>query len=69
MAASMDAAKKAEMHLQIMRNHRELYVENALPLLMLYYRITESRFYRFLKWLKIPYFVSRLITAGKLGRR
>lgn len=68
MAASMDAAKKGEMHLQVMRNHPLLFVENALPLLTLYYRVTGSRPYRLLKALRIPYLIGRIMAAGK-GRR
>ena len=65
MAASMDAAKKGEMHLQVMRNHPLLFVENALPLLTLYYRVTGSRPYRLLKKLRLPYLMGRIMAAGK----
>ncbi len=63
MAKGMDAAAKAEMHLQVMRNHKDLYIENALPLLRLYYRVTGSWPYRLLKKLGLP----RLI-CGRGGR-
>lgn len=65
MAASMDAAKKAAMHLRVMENHPQLFVANALPLLMLYYRVTGSRPYRLLKALRVPYLVGRVMAGGK----
>lgn len=49
MVKSMDVAKRVEMHLQVMRNHKELYIENARPLLELYYRVTASWPYRLIK--------------------
>lgn len=57
MAASMDAAKKTEMHLRIMRNHPDLFGEAARPLLAWYYRITGSRPYRLLKRLRLSLLV------------
>jgi glycosyltransferase involved in cell wall biosynthesis len=69
MAASMDATKKAEMHLQIMRNHRDLFVENSLPLLTFYYRVTGSCLYQFMKVLKLPHLIGQLMSVGKRGRR
>ncbi len=60
MAKSMDVAKRVDMHMQIMRNHKELYIENAEILVELYYRITASWPYRLLKKLQIPHFISSL---------
>lgn len=64
MARSMDAAKKTEMHLRVMRNHPALFIEGARPLLEWYYRITGSRPYRLLKRLRIPLLMGRV-----MGRR
>lgn len=49
MNASMDAARRVDMHLQLMRNHPALFIEQARPLLRLYYGITGSRPYRLAK--------------------
>lgn len=52
MNASMDTGRRIDMHLQLMRNHPALFVEQARPLLRLYYGITGSRPYRLLKWMR-----------------
>jgi glycosyltransferase involved in cell wall biosynthesis len=56
----LDLDRQIEMHLQVMRNHKELYIENARPLLELYYRICASRPYRLLKKLGLPRLIGRL---------
>lgn len=61
MAASMDCKNKAEMHHQVMKNHKGLYVENSLPLLALYYQVTTSAPYRVIKKMKLPNLFSRLL--------
>jgi glycosyltransferase involved in cell wall biosynthesis len=61
MAKSMDITKRVDMHMRIMRNHPALYIENARPLIKLYYGITGSSLYRILKRLKVPYFISSLL--------
>jgi len=63
MASCMDAAKKTEMHLRVMRNHPALFSEGARPLLHWYYRITGSRPYRLLKQLRLP-----LLVGMAMGR-
>jgi len=65
MAKSLDTAKRVEMHLQVMRNHKDLYIENARPLLELFYRVSASRPYRLLKWLGVPRMVASLFGGGK----
>lgn len=65
MAASMDAAKKTEMHLRVMRNHPDLFGEWPRPLLLWYYRITGSRPYLLLKRLRLPLLIGALM--GKRG--
>lgn len=49
MNREMDVPKRIAMHHQIMRNHKDLYIDHAEPLLALYYRLTNSHFYRLLK--------------------
>jgi glycosyltransferase involved in cell wall biosynthesis len=61
MAKSMDVAKRVDMHIQVMRNHKDLYIDNMWPLLELYYRVTGSWPYRLLKRLRVPYFIDRLM--------
>lgn len=61
MAKSMDAAKRADMHMQVIRNHKDLYIENARPLIELYYRMTGSYLFRLLKRLRAPYLISSLM--------
>lgn len=61
MAKAMDAGKKAKMHQQIIRNHKDLFIENLGPLLEIYYRVTASWPYRLLKRLGIPHLVSNLM--------
>jgi glycosyltransferase involved in cell wall biosynthesis len=61
MARSMDASIKAEMHHRVMRNHPALFIDNARPLLTLYYRITGSLPYRVLKRLRIPCCIGKLL--------
>jgi glycosyltransferase involved in cell wall biosynthesis len=61
MAKSMDAAKRADMHMQVIRNHKDLYIENARPLIELYYRMTGSNLFRLLKRLRAPYLISSLM--------
>jgi len=57
----MDCRKKVEMHLQIMRNHPQFYIENIKPLLEIYYRIAESLPYRVAKKLRLPYLISVVV--------
>lgn len=59
MAKSMDVTKKVDMHMQIVRRHKDLYIENMRPLLALYYRLTASWPYRLLKVCRVPSMVSR----------
>jgi glycosyltransferase involved in cell wall biosynthesis len=61
MTKSMDVAKRVDMHMQVMGNHKALYIDNSRPLLEIYYRITGSSPYRLLKRLGVPYFVSSLM--------
>lgn len=49
MNRDMDLPKRIAMHHQIMRNHKDLYIEHAEPLLALYYRVITSAPYRVLK--------------------
>jgi glycosyltransferase involved in cell wall biosynthesis len=49
MNTSMDREKRLEMHMQIMRNHKGLYIDHMRPLLQLYYGITGSWIYRLAK--------------------
>lgn len=49
MNIAMDKEKRIEMHMQIIRNHKDLYVDNMEPLVELYHRITGSWWYRVLK--------------------
>lgn len=49
MNSAMDREKRIEMHLQLIRNHKDLYLDNMKPLVELYYRITGSRWYGLLK--------------------
>ncbi len=65
MARSMDAGIKAEMHYRVMRNHPALFIDNARPLLALYYRVTESLPYRILKRLRIPDWIGRAMGRGE----
>ena len=65
MARSMDAAKKVDMHLRVMRNHPSLFIESARPLLTLYYRLTGSFPYRMLKRFRIPLFIGRAVGRGE----
>jgi glycosyltransferase involved in cell wall biosynthesis len=67
MARSMDVARKTEMHLRVMGNHPALFVAGCRPLLEWYYRITGSRPYLFLKRLRIPLLVGRVM--GRRGDR
>jgi glycosyltransferase involved in cell wall biosynthesis len=64
MARSMDASKKTDMHLRVMRRHPAFFIESVRPLLFLYYRLTGSIPYRMLKRLRVPLFIGRA-----LGRR
>lgn len=57
--------RRVEMHLQVMRNHKDLYIENARPLLELFYRVSASRPYRFLKRLGVPRMVANLFGGGR----
>lgn len=60
MAKSMDVAKKVDMHLQVIKRHPALYVENLRPFLEAYYRVTNSSPYRVLKFLRLPALAGRL---------
>jgi len=61
---SMDREKRIAMHLQLMQNHPRLFVEQARPLLELYYRLRDSWPYRLAKRFHLPNLVGRF-----LGRR
>ncbi len=63
MNAVMDAEKRLEMHLQLMKNHPALFIEQAKPLLRIYYGITGSKLYNFMKRVKLL-----LPFTGKTGR-
>lgn len=58
---SMDRGRRVDMHLQLMRNHPQLFIENARPILEFYYRLTASFPYRLLKRLRVTHFVGRLL--------
>jgi glycosyltransferase involved in cell wall biosynthesis len=47
--SSMNIEDRIEMHMQLMRNHKDLYIDNFKSFVILYYRITMSKPYRFFK--------------------
>lgn len=51
---SMDRCAKVEMHLQLMRNHPQLFAVKSRLLLELYYLLRDSSLYRMAKKLRIP---------------
>lgn len=61
---SMDCERRIDMHMQLMRNHPQLFVSQARPLLKIYYRVLDSRLYKLAKRLRLPYLLGRL-----MGRR
>lgn len=58
---TMDHEAQAAMHLQIMRNHPFLFIEQAAPLVHWYYRLSRSWWYRFLKEIGLVRFIGRLV--------
>lgn len=58
---TMDRPRQVAMHRQLMDNHPALFIEQALPLLELYYRLRDSRLYRMAKRLGVPRLMGRLL--------
>lgn len=58
---SMDREKQITMHLQLMQNHPRLFVDQARPLLTLYYRLRDSWPYRLAKRIHLPNLVGRFL--------
>jgi len=54
MVRSMDRRTRVEMHLQLMRNHPQLFVVKSRFILELYYLLRDSNLYRMAKKLRIP---------------
>lgn len=61
---SMNREKRIAMHLQLMQNHPRLFVDQARPLLEIYYRLRDSWPYRLAKRLHLTHLAGRF-----LGRR
>jgi glycosyltransferase involved in cell wall biosynthesis len=49
MTKSMNKESRINMHMELMRNHQNLYIDNSRPLIELYYTITGSLAYKILK--------------------
>lgn len=49
MVRSMDLQQRVDMHMQLMMNHKDLYLGNSRPLVELYHRLTGSWLYGLVK--------------------
>jgi glycosyltransferase involved in cell wall biosynthesis len=58
---SMDAEKQLDMHMRLMKNHKDLYIDHARSFFRLYYAITGSRIYRLLKKTGLLRLIQRII--------
>lgn len=61
MVKAMDHQKQVDMHLQLMHNHSHLFIDQARPLITLYYRVRNSRLYRQIKKSPLPRLVGRFL--------
>jgi glycosyltransferase involved in cell wall biosynthesis len=51
MITTMSRQEQVAMHMQLMRNHKDIFIENSQPLVEFYYRITMSRAYKSIKFM------------------
>ncbi|MEI6214126.1 MAG: glycosyltransferase family A protein [Desulfuromonadales bacterium] len=61
MLRSMNRDVHVEMHLQIMRNHPQLFIDHIQPLLVIYYRLLDSSLYVTLKRLNLFSFIWKIL--------